>query len=312
MTSEPSSPHHLVAITGSSGLLGSALSQALRARGDSVVHLVRRTPEQDLPDGVREVQWDPARGVSDPAELEGVTAAVNLAGAGLGDRRWTARYKDTLVHSRITNTATLCRVLLGLPQRPRLLSGSAIGVYGSRGDTALTEQSSLGSGFVADLARDWEHATWSAEDGGMSVAHLRSGIVLSRTGGALARLLPLVRFGLGGPMGDGTQFWSWITLPDHVAAMLWLLDHPEVTGPVNLTAPEPARQREVVQALADMLHRPSVVPAPTIALRLALGEMAGEVLGSQRVLPTVLQEHGFEFGHPDLASGAAWVTGAHS
>lgn len=310
MTSEPSSPHHLVAITGSSGLLGSALSQALRDRGDEVIHLVRRAPSRDVPERVREAQWDPVHGLSDRGALEGVTAAVNLAGAGLGDRRWTARYKDTLVHSRVTNTATLCHALLALPQKPRLLSGSAIGVYGSRGDVRLTEQSTLGTGFVADLVRDWEHATWAAEDGGLPVAHLRSGIVLSRTGGALARLLPLVRFGLGGPMGDGTQFWSWITLPDHIGAMLWLLDHPEVTGPVNLTAPEPSRQKAVVQALASMLHRPSVVPAPTIALRLALGEMASEVLGSQRVLPTVLQEHGFEFSHPDLASAAAWVTTA--
>lgn len=306
--SEPSSSHHLVAITGSSGLLGSALSEALRGRGDEVIHLVRRPPSPDVPDGVREVQWHPARGLADRDALEGITAAVNLAGAGLGDRRWTARYKDTLVHSRITNTANLCQALVDLPERPRLLSGSAIGVYGSRGDTTLSEQSSPGEGFVVDLVRDWEHATWAAEQGGLSVAHLRTGIVLSRSGGALARLLPLVRFGLGGPMGDGTQFWSWIALPDHVAAMLWLIDHPEVTGPVNLTAPEPARQREVVTALADLLHRPSVVPAPTIALRLALGEMAGEVLGSQRVLPTVLQEHGFEFTYPDLASASAWVT----
>ncbi|WP_114905767.1 TIGR01777 family oxidoreductase [Ornithinimicrobium murale] len=312
MTSEPSSPHHLVAITGSSGLLGSALSQALRARGDEVIHLVRRAPSQDVPDGVREVRWDPAQGLSDPGALEGVTAAVNLAGAGLGDRRWTDRYKEMLVHSRITTTTMLCQALLTLPHRPRLLSGSAIGVYGSRGDAVLTEQSSLGEGFVADLARDWEHATWAAEEGGLPVAHLRTGIVLSRSGGALARLLPLVRFGLAGPMGDGTQFWSWISLPDHVAAMLWLLDHPDVTGPVNLTAPEPERQRAVVEALASVLHRPSLVPAPTIALRLALGEMAGEVLGSQRVLPTVLQEHGFEFSHPDLASAAAWVTSAEA
>lgn len=309
MTSEPSSPH-LVAITGASGLLGSALSRALRDRGDSVLHLVRRPPRTDLPDGVREAQWDPLHGLADPGALQGITAAVNLAGAGLGDRRWTQGYKRELVASRVTNTMTLCQALIGLPDQPRLLSGSAIGVYGSRGDSTLTEDSDLGEGFVADLARDWEHATWSAQEAGLSVAHLRTGIVLSRSGGALARLLPLVRFGLGGPMGDGNQFWAWITLPDHIAAMLWLLDHPEVTGPVNLTAPEPARQKAVVRALAGMLHRPSVVPAPTIALRLALGEMASEVLGSARVIPTVLQQHGFTFAHPDLESAAAWVTAA--
>lgn len=305
---EPSRPHHLVAITGASGLLGSALSQALRDRGDAVVHLVRRPPRADLPEGLREVGWDPARGLSNPAGLEGVTAAVNLAGAGLGDRRWTQRYKAELVRSRVTTTATLSRALVALGTRPRLLSGSAIGFYGTRGDEVLTEQSLPGEGFVPDLVRDWEQATWTAQEGGLPVAHLRTGIVLSRSGGALARLLPLVRFGLGGPIGDGSQFWAWITLPDHIAAVLWLLDHPEVTGPVNLTAPEPARQKAVVQALASMLHRPSVVPAPTIALRLALGQMAGEVLGSQRVLPTVLQEHDFSFTHPDLESAAAWVT----
>lgn len=311
MTPEPSSPHHLVAITGASGLLGSALSRALRERGDAVLHLVRRPPGTDLPESVREVRWDPSHGLTDPAALQGVTAVVNLAGAGLGDRRWTTSYKQELVHSRVTNTITLCQELTALDQPVRLLSGSAIGVYGNRGDTRLTEDSPLGSGFVADLARDWEHATWSAQEAGLSVAHLRTGIVLSRRGGALARLLPLVRFGLGGPMGDGTQFWSWITLPDHISAMLWLLDHPEVTGPVNLTAPEPERQLAVVRALASVLHRPSVVPAPTIALRLALGEMAGEVLGSQRVLPGVLREHDFPFRYPDLESAAAWVTGAN-
>lgn len=308
MTSEPSSSRQIVAITGSSGLLGSALSAALRARGDQVVHLVRREPREDLPGAVREVQWDPVQGLVDRDGLDGITAAVNLAGAGLGDRRWTTGYKAELVRSRVTNTNALCHALAALPEQPRLLSGSAIGFYGSRGESELTEQSTPGSGFVAGLVRDWEHATWAATEAGLPVAHLRTGIVLSRSGGALARLLPLVRFGLGGPMGDGSQFWSWITLPDHVAAMLWLLDRPSVTGPVNLTAPEPARQKEVVAGLAEMLHRPSVVPAPTIALRLALGEMASEVLGSQRALPAVLLQQGFEFSHPDLASAVAWVT----
>ncbi|WP_109473036.1 TIGR01777 family oxidoreductase [Ornithinimicrobium cavernae] len=309
MTSEPSSPHHLVALTGSSGLLGSALSAALRARGDQVVHLVRRDPARDVPPGVREVRWDPETGLSDRSALEEVTAAVNLAGAGLGDRRWTVRYKAELVQSRITTTNTLCHALTALPRRPRLLSGSAIGFYGSRGEVELTEQSAPGYGFVAGLVRDWEHATWAAHEAGLPVAHLRTGIVLSRTGGALARLMPIVRAGLAGPMGSGRQYWSWITLPDHVAAMLWLIDHPEITGPVNLTAPEPAPQAEVVAALAGVLRRPSIMPAPTIALRLALGEMASEVLGSQRVLPTVLLGSGFRFRHPDLNSAAAWVTG---
>lgn len=309
MPPEPSSPTHLVAITGSSGLLGSALSQALRSRGDRVLHLVRRTPDPGAaPDGVTEVAWDPRTGPSDPTALDGVSAVVNLAGAGLGDRRWTDRYKAELVSSRLDTTTTLCALLARLPTPPRLLSGSAIGIYGSRGDTELTEDSTRGTGFIPDLVHDWETATWAAEEAGVPVAHLRSGIVLSHTGGALARLMPLVRFGLGGRLGRGDQYWSWITLPDHLAAMLYLIDHPEITGPVNLTSPAPAPQIEVVEALAAMLHRPTVVPAPTIAIRLAMGEMASEILGSQRVLPGVLAGTDFGFTHPDLASAAAWVT----
>lgn len=308
MTTEPTRRPHRVAITGSGGLLGSALSQALRDRGDEVVHLVRRDVAAQLPPGLTEARWDPRTGLTERDALDGVTAVVNLGGAGLGDRRWTARYKTELVESRVTNTSTLTGILARLPQRPRLVSGSAIGIYGSRGEAELTEQSSLGTGFVPGLVRDWENATWAAEEAGLSVAHIRTGIVFSRKGGALARLLPLVRAGLAGKMGSGRQYWSWITLPDHLAAVLWLIDHPDITGPVNLTAPAPAPQADVVSALADMLHRPSLMPAPTIALRLALGEMASEVLGSARVLPTVLLESGFAHTHPDLTSAAAWVT----
>lgn len=309
MHPEPSSPAHLVAITGSSGLLGSALSAALRARGDRVLHLVRRTPDPGAtPEGVTEVAWDPVAGLADPTALDGVSAVVNLAGAGLGDRRWTDRYKAQLVSSRLDTTTTLCGILARLPAPPRLLSGSAIGFYGTRGEVKLTEDSTRGEGFVPDLVHDWEAATWAAEEAGLPVAHLRSGIVLSRTGGALGRLMPLVRFGLGGPLGRGDQYWSWISLPDHIAAMLYLIDHPGITGPVNLTAPAPAPQIEVVEALGEMLRRPTVLPAPTIAIRLALGEMASEILGSQRVLPAVLAASGFRFAHPDLASATAWVT----
>lgn len=306
---EAGRPTQRVAVVGSSGMLGSALTEALLARGDEVLRLVRRDPDPAPGVGVTEARWNPERGLFEPGALDGVTAVVNLAGAGLGHRRWTARYKNTLVESRVTNTNTLSQTLAQLPSRPRFLSGSAIGAYGSRGDAVLTETSPLGAGFVPDLVRDWEHATWAAEEAGLSVAHLRSGIVLSRSGGGLARLIPLVKFGLAGKMGGGQQYWSWISLPDHVAAMLFLIDRPDITGPVNLTAPEPAPQIEVVRALAEQLSRPSFVPAPTIALRLALGEMAFEVLGSQRVLPEVLTSHGFTYQHPDLARAAAWVTG---
>ncbi len=310
MSSEPSTPRHLVAITGSSGMLGSALSGTLRARGDRVLHLVRRDPRDDVPPGVTETRWDPATGLADPSALDEVTAVVNFAGANLGGRRWTARYKAELVRSRVGNTRLLSSTLAALPHQPRLVSGSAIGIYGTRGASELTEASPPGTGFVAGMARDWEHATWAAEEAGIPVAHIRTGIVLSRSGGALGRLLPVVKAGLSGRLGGGEQYWSWISLPDHVAAVLWLVDHPEITGPVNLTAPEPAPQHEVVKALASELHRPSVVPAPTIALRLALGEMASEVLGSLRVLPAVLAESGFEFSHPRLPDAVEWVTGS--
>lgn len=309
MSSEPST-QHLVAITGSSGLLGSAVSRALRARGDRVLHLVRRGPRGDVPPGVTEARWDPATGLQDRSALDEVTAVVNLAGANIGGRRWTAHYKGELVRSRVGNTRVLSGILAGLPHRPRLVSGSAIGIYGTRGASELTEASPPGTGFVADMARDWEHATWAAEEAGVPVAHIRTGIVLSRSGGALGRLLPVVKAGLGGRMGGGEQYWSWISLPDHARAVLWLIDHPQITGAVNLTAPEPAPQHEVVRALASELHRPAVVPAPTIALRLALGEMASEVLGSLRVLPTVLADSGFEFSHPHLSDAVAWVTGS--
>jgi hypothetical protein len=305
---EQGRPTHRVAIVGSSGMLGSALTDALLERGDHVVRLVRQDPDPAPPAGLSEVRWDTERGLFEPGALDEVTAVVNLAGANLGGRRWTTRYKNTLVESRVTNTNTLSQTLAQLPHRPRFLSGSAIGAYGSRGDVVLTETSPLGTGFVPDLVRDWEHATWAAQEAGISVAHLRSGIVLSRSGGGLGRLLPLVKFGLAGKMGSGQQYWSWISLPDHVAAMLFLIDRPDITGAVNLTAPEPAPQVEVVKALAEQLNRPSFVPAPTIALRLALGEMATEILGSQRVLPAVLTSHGFTYQHPDLTSAAAWVT----
>lgn len=316
----PSSGSRLVAITGASGLIGAALSEALRERGDQVLHLVRRAPrvQADLPDGVREARWEPG-GDLDPATLEGVHGVVHLAGAGIGDRRWSQSRKQELVGSRLDGTGTIARALAEAatstdgddapaehPQ-PRLLSGSAIGFYGERGEEVLTEESDQGEGFLADLCRDWEAATWPADRAGVPVAHLRTGIVLAAHGGALAKLLPLARAGLAGPLGAGGQYWPWITLHDHVRAMLFLLDRPDVQGPVNLTGPHPDTQTAIVKALASELHRPAVLPAPTIALRLVLGEMAGEILGSARVLPVVLQEAGFTFDHPDLGTAMAWL-----
>ncbi|WP_134772882.1 TIGR01777 family oxidoreductase [Ornithinimicrobium flavum] len=309
----PSSGGRLVAITGSSGLIGAALSEALRGRGDRVLHLVRRGPRAstELPPGVREARWQPGSEL-DPAVLAGVTGAVNLAGAGLFEGRWTEKRKKELIGSRVGSTDTLSRALAGLvdgpaDEPPRLVSGSAIGIYGDQGNTVLSEDSPQAEGFVADLVRDWEAATAPAEQAGVPVAHIRTGIVLSPRGGALGRLLPLARAGLGGPLGSGRQYWPWITLHDHVRAMLFLLDRPDVTGPVNLTGPHPDTQAKVVRALAAELHRPALLPAPTAAMKLVLGQAASEVLNSARVLPTRLTAAGFTFDHPDLRRAAAWV-----
>lgn len=309
----PSSTGRTVAITGASGLIGAALSKTLRGRGDQVIHLVRRAPcasdDPALPPGAREVRWAPGEAL-DPAVLEGVEGVVHLAGAGIGDHRWTAARKRLLRSSRLEGTGTVAQAVAACPvgARPRLLSASAVGFYGDRGSDVLTEASEHGEGFLAGLCREWENATWPAQHAEASVAHLRTGIVLSPHGGAIARIMPLAKAGLAGPLGKGDQYWSWITLHDHVRALVFLLDHPSVTGPVNMTGPQPATQTEVVRALAEKLNRPAVVPAPTMALRLVLGEMAGEILTSQRALPTVLSRAGFTWDHAELGPAMDWLT----
>lgn len=298
-----------VAITGASGLIGSALSHALRSRGDDVLHLVRREPHTtDLPTGVREARWSPDDRELDPAVLHSVDALVHLAGAGIGDHRWTSSYKDTIRRSRVDGTEAVARAVAALDPPIRLVSGSAVGFYGNRAGDVLTEESALGEGFLAEVCRDWEASTWPARRGGASVALARTGIVLSPSGGAMAKMMPLAKFGLAGPLGSGKQYWAWITLHDHIRALLFLIDHPEITGAVNLSAPTPDTQADVVKALGEKLRRPAVLPAPTIALRVALGEMAGDILGSQRALPTVLLDAGFTFDHDDLDAAMRWLT----
>ncbi len=297
-----------VAITGSSGMIGAALSQALRDRGDHVIHVVRRQPRTEgLEDGVREAQWAPQQREFDVAILDGVNTVVHLAGAGIGDHRWTSRYKETIRASRVDGTEAVAAAVAARPA-VRLISGSAIGYYGDRGSDVLTEDSGLGEGFLAEVCRDWEAATWSARQAGALVAFARTGIVLSPSGGAMGRMLPLAKFGLAGPLGSGKQYWAWITLHDQIRALLFLVDHPQITGPVNLAAPTPDQQVEVVKALGEALRRPAVLPAPTIALRVALGEMAGDILGSQRALPTVLSEAGFSWDHAELDAAMTWLT----
>lgn len=290
-----------IAVTGSSGLVGSHLVTSLQNGGHEVLSLVRRAPRQP-----GEVRWDPAAGKLDPADLAGVDAAINLAGPGIGDKRWSPAYKTQVRGARVDATRLLSTVLAGLDPKPAtLLSASAVGFYGDTGDRADEESAPAGAGFLAAVCVDWEAATAPAQTAGIRVCHLRTGIVLSRAGGALKKQLPLFQLGAGGPMGSGRQYQSWITLDDEVRAIEFLLTA-EVRGPVNLTAPNPVRQREFATALGRALHRPALLPAPGFALRLAIGEFADEgVLAGQRVLPRALSEAGFSFESELIDAGLA-------
>jgi uncharacterized protein len=294
-------PPQRVAITGASGLIGSALSAFLIARGDSVVHLVRREPRND-----DEVGWDPASRRLHPGDLSGLTAVVHLAGAGVGDHRWTTAYKQEILSSRVNGTATIATALADLGEPIALVSGSAIGAYGDRGDEILTEESDTGKGFLADVVRAWEAATRPAQNAGLRVVHARTGLVLTPDGGAMGPVLPLARLGLGGRLGNGRQYWSWITLHDELRALTYLIDQ-ELSGPVNLVSTQPMRQGEVMKALGARLGRPAVLPTPALALKLALGEFASDVLSSARILPSVLTASGFVFEHNTIDSAVDWL-----
>lgn len=291
-----------VAVAGARGLLGRALVARLVDDGHRVTRLVRRPVVSPA-----EISWDPPSGRLDPTDLEGVDAVVNLGGAGIGDRRWTAAYRRTVLTSRTVPTALLARTLADVDGPRVLLQASAVGFYGDRGDATLTERSAPGEGFLADVVRAWEAATVPATEAGVRVAHLRTGIVLAPDGGPFGRLLPLLRLGVGGTLGDGANVWPWITLDDHARAVAHLLTA-DVAGPVNLTGPEPATQRAIVTAVARHLRRPALVRVPRWALRLALGGFADEILASQRVVPEALLADGFRFRHADLDAAAAWLT----
>ncbi|MFF6956142.1 TIGR01777 family oxidoreductase [Streptomyces sp. NPDC008317] len=286
-----------IAVTGSSGLIGSALSRSLAADGHDVVRLVRRAPV-----GPAEVRWDPARGTVDSAGLEGCEAVVHLAGAGIGDRRWTDSRKKELVDSRVLGTGAVAKAAAALDTPPRVLvSASAIGIYGDTGDTAVDEDSPVGSGFLAELCQEWEAAADPARAAGIRTVHPRTGLVVAKGGGAWARLFPLFKAGLGGRLGDGRQFWSFIALHDEVAAIRYALDTADLSGPVNLTAPEPLTNREITAEMGRVLHRPTVAAVPESVLRLVLGELAQDVTGSQRVRPKRLLDSGFRFAFPEFA-----------
>lgn len=285
-----------IAVTGASGLIGSALVPALRADGHDVLRLVRRAPS--TPD---EVRWDPAAGYVDTAALAGVDAAVHLAGAGVGDRRWTDAYKKVLRDSRVLGTRTLATALAGLSPRPGVLvSGSAIGYYGDTGERAVDESGPQGSGFLAELVGEWEAAADPASEAGIRVVHPRTGLVVSAEGGAWARLFPIFKLGGGGRLGSGRQYWSFISLRDEVRALQFLLDRDDLAGPVNLTAPNPVTNAEVTAAMGRVLHRPTLLPVPSFALKAVLGEFSGDVLGSQRVLPRALEGAGFVWRDPTI------------
>ncbi len=305
-----------VLVTGSSGLIGTALVDALTTGGHRVTRLVRSSsPSDPRPSGAGDVTWDPARHTVDTAALDAAgpfDGVVHLAGAGVGDRRWSPARKQVILSSRTDGTGLLAATLAALDTPPAVLvSSSAVGYYGDRGADVLTEESTAGTGFLAAVCVAWEDAAAPASAAGIRTVLLRTGIVLSAAGGALGKQLPLFRLGVGGRIGTGRQYRSWITLHDQVAAILHCLDDDVLDGPVNATGPNPATDAELAKALGAALHRPSFLAVPAPALKLVLGaEMASDmVLASQRVLPAKLTAAGFTFAHTDVDEALRSVLG---
>jgi hypothetical protein len=297
-----------VLVTGSHGLIGSALIPKLRAGDARVLRLVRGEPE-----GSDDVRWDPVAGTIDAGGLEGVDAVVHLAGAGIGDKKWTPARKQLILESRTKSTDLLARTLAGLSRPPAvLISGSAVGYYGNRGDAELTEQAPPGDDFAAEVCVAWEAATAPAAEAGIRVATIRTGIVLAARGGALKRMLLPFKLGLGGRIGSGKQYMSWIALDDHVDAIRHLLAAESVAGPVNLTAPNPATNSEFTRALGAAVHRPTVLPTPVMPLKAVYGAELVEhlLVGGQRVLPRVLEADGFTFAYPEIDAALRAVLAA--
>lgn len=295
-------------------MLGQAVMRALAARGIGQVQLVRRLPASRPNQAHRAgapvlLEWNPGTdpAVAETGPLEGLRAAFHFSGANVSAQRWTSAYRREMTASRVKTTAALARTLAGLHQPPEvLLAASAIGYYGDRGEELLDEEAMPGQGFFPELCRQWEHAAKPAVDAGIRVVHLRIGVVLAPHEGALAKMLPLFRFGLGGRLGSGRQWMSWISLEDAAGAMLFAMESPSLRGPVNLTSPNPVRNAEYTRLLARELKRPALAPAPAFALRLALGQMADEaLLASTRVVPAKLTKAGFHFQHEELQQALA-------
>ncbi len=287
-----------IVISGASGLIGTQLAKTLKSSGHEVVQLVRRTA------GAGQIMWDPKSGKLDPASLEGCDAVIHLSGAGIGDKRWSDAYRKEILDSRTATTLLLANTIASLQRKPSVfLSGSAIGIYGARGDEQLTETSAHGTGFLADVCEQWEAAAKPAIDAGVRTVFLRTGIVLSPKGGALKKLLPLFRLGVGGKFGNGKQWQSWISMDDEVASIIHLLTA-NVSGAVNLTAPQPVTNAEFTKVLARVVKRPAIVPVPTFAPKILLGgELADALLFTgQRVMPQALTASGYVFKHSTLES----------
>ena len=280
-----------IAISGSSGLIGTALVGHLKSEGHTVQRLVRRAPVAS-----DEVQWDPQTGFVDLAPLAGVDAIIHLAGAGVGDKRWTKKFKSEILNSRLLGTTAIAKAVAEV--KPAVfISASAIGWYGESGNRAVVETDRVGDDFLAAVCREWESAADLAGD--VRTVKIRTGLVLDPTGGALGKMLPLFRLGFGGKLGSGKQWWSWITLHDQIRAIVFALENP-ISGAVNVTSPNPVTNQEFTSALARALHRPALFPAPAIALKIALGGFSSEVLGSKKVIPHVLQEAGFTWDYPHI------------
>jgi uncharacterized protein (TIGR01777 family) len=293
-----------IVLAGSSGLIGTSVIRRLVQERISIISLVRRR----LPDaGGSQCLWDPysMTPVSDPRSLDGTTAAVHLSGANLAGRRWNSAYKREILESRVKSTHAIATLLAGLRPKPAVLvCASAIGIYGGREDELLTEASLPGTGFLPELCLAWEKATQPASEAGIRVVHLRFGVVLSAAGGALAKMLPVFRAGLGGKLGSGRQWMSWIALPDVVRVIEFALLTASLSGPVNMVAPNPVTNLAFTRALGRALHRPTLLQVPAFALRLAFGEMAeATMLESTRVIPACLSASGFDFEYPELEAG---------
>lgn len=293
-----------VVVAGSSGLIGTALVAALRAHDHEVLRLVRRAPA-----GPDERRWDPAGGTLDPGALEGAGAVVNLCGVGIGDKRWTGAYKQAVRDSRMGPTDVLAREVAarGIPT---LVNASAVGYYGDTGDHEVDESAPAGAGFLAEVCRDWEAATAPASEGGVRVATLRTGLVLSPAGGLLGRLKPLYSLALGGRLGSGRQYFPWISLTDEIAAIRFVVEHGDVSGPVNLTGPAPVTNTEFNRALGAALGRPAPWVVPGFAIKLLIGEFAEQgVLAGQRAIPAKLEAHGFTFAHRSVGQAMSAAVG---